>query len=280
MSRPPTPHLSPRSPCHAQGRACGCSDSDPGTSGRPRCGGSGWSPRLRPWLCPIADSDASARSGGLRGVFQGTETALANGGADARRRRRSIPFGPAPRTSRLRRRPARRRPAASGTRRTRRRARPARTARAPRRSPRRAFRPPRRWPARRRSRDTLPWCSHCQTWEREISEVAASSIRLKIATAPEPRSHAARYWIPTETSLCRPVVGDLARRGGDVQQVLGALGHRPRAAPRAGSAGRRGRGRRSRAPPARGRDGRPRCRRSPGRPRAPCPRAPSRAPSR
>ena len=31
-----------------------------------------------------------------------------------------------------------------------------------------------------------PLCSHCQTWEREISAVAASSIRLLMATAPLP----------------------------------------------------------------------------------------------
>ncbi len=40
-------------------------------------------------------------------------------------------------------------------------------------------------------------CSHCQTWEREISAVAASSIRLKIATAPLPASQLARYCSPT-----------------------------------------------------------------------------------
>ena len=33
-------------------------------------------------------------------------------------------------------------------------------------------------------------CDHCQIWEREISAVAASSIRLKMATAPSPRSQA------------------------------------------------------------------------------------------
>ena len=97
-------------------------------------------------------------------------------------------------------------PAASGTRRTRRRARPARRARAPRRSRRRASRaPPRSRPRRRRARPR-PCASHCQTCEREISDVAASSIRLKIATAPEPCSQAARYWIPTETLLCRPSI--------------------------------------------------------------------------
>jgi hypothetical protein len=31
---------------------------------------------------------------------------------------------------------------------------------------------------------------HCHTCEREISAVAASSIRLKIGTAPSPASHA------------------------------------------------------------------------------------------
>jgi hypothetical protein len=37
---------------------------------------------------------------------------------------------------------------------------------------------------------TTPALIHCQIWEREISAVAASSIRLKMATAPRPRSHA------------------------------------------------------------------------------------------
>ena len=47
-------------------------------------------------------------------------------------------------------------------------------------------------------------CSHCQTWEREISAVAASSMRLKIATAPVPCSQACRYWMPTLMLLRRP----------------------------------------------------------------------------
>ncbi len=33
---------------------------------------------------------------------------------------------------------------------------------------------------------------HCQTWEREISAVAASSIRLWIGTQPLPASHEPR----------------------------------------------------------------------------------------
>jgi hypothetical protein len=37
---------------------------------------------------------------------------------------------------------------------------------------------------------TTSLCSHCQTWERAISAVAASSIRLKIVTAPVPPSQA------------------------------------------------------------------------------------------
>ena len=48
-----------------------------------------------------------------------------------------------------------------------------------------------------RSRLIRPWWIHCQTWEREISAVAASSMRLLIAAAPAPRSHASMYWMPT-----------------------------------------------------------------------------------
>ena len=33
---------------------------------------------------------------------------------------------------------------------------------------------------------------HCQIWVREISQVAASSIRLKMGTQPEPRSQLSR----------------------------------------------------------------------------------------
>ena len=51
---------------------------------------------------------------------------------------------------------------------------------------------------------TTPLCTHCHTCDRLISAVAASSIRLKIATAPLPRSHASRYWMPTLTLLRRP----------------------------------------------------------------------------
>ena len=61
--------------------------------------------------------------------------------------------------------------------------------------------PRRRSPARGRG-STRPWCIHCQTCEREISAVATSSIRLLIAAAPVPCSHAAMYWMPTET-FCR-----------------------------------------------------------------------------
>src|SRR5690349_180228 len=53
------------------------------------------------------------------------------------------------------------------------------------------------------SRVTL-LCSHCQTWDRAISAVAASSIRLKIATAPLPPSQVARYCRATLTSLRSP----------------------------------------------------------------------------
>jgi hypothetical protein len=37
------------------------------------------------------------------------------------------------------------------------------------------------------------WWHHCQIWAREISDVAASSIRLAMAAAPVPRSHDSRY---------------------------------------------------------------------------------------
>ena len=47
-------------------------------------------------------------------------------------------------------------------------------------------------------------CSHCQIWDREISAVAASSIRLKIATAPVPASQLARYCSPTLMLLRSP----------------------------------------------------------------------------
>ena len=45
---------------------------------------------------------------------------------------------------------------------------------------------------------------HCHTCEREISAVAASSIRLKIGTAPCPASHAPMYWIATLMLSRRP----------------------------------------------------------------------------
>ena len=45
---------------------------------------------------------------------------------------------------------------------------------------------------------------HCQICEREISAVAASSIRLKTGTQPLPASHEPRYWMPTLMLLRRP----------------------------------------------------------------------------
>ncbi len=56
------------------------------------------------------------------------------------------------------------------------------------------------WP----SASLTPLWTHCQTWEREISAVAASSIRLKIGAAPWPRSQEEMYWMPTLTLLRRP----------------------------------------------------------------------------
>gem|GEM_PF-3671339 len=51
---------------------------------------------------------------------------------------------------------------------------------------------------------TMSLCSHCHTCEREISAVAVSSMRLKMATAPVPCNQDARYWIPTLTLLRSP----------------------------------------------------------------------------
>ena len=45
---------------------------------------------------------------------------------------------------------------------------------------------------------------HCQICEREISAVAASSIRLNTGTQPLPASQAPRYWMPTEMLLRSP----------------------------------------------------------------------------
>src|SRR5580692_11462653 len=56
------------------------------------------------------------------------------------------------------------------------------------------------WPSAR----ITSLCSHCHTWDREISAVAASSIRLKIATAPVPASQLARYCRPTLMLLRSP----------------------------------------------------------------------------
>ena len=45
---------------------------------------------------------------------------------------------------------------------------------------------------------------HCQVWDREISAVAASSIRLKMPTAPLPPSQLARYCSATLMLLRSP----------------------------------------------------------------------------
>jgi hypothetical protein len=42
------------------------------------------------------------------------------------------------------------------------------------------------------SASSMPLWIHCQIWEREISAVAASSMRLWMATAPSPPIQAAR----------------------------------------------------------------------------------------
>jgi hypothetical protein len=55
---------------------------------------------------------------------------------------------------------------------------------------------------------------HCQICEREISAVAASSIRLKIGTQPLPASHEPMYWMPTLMLLRSPasVIGASGRK--------------------------------------------------------------------
>ena len=148
----------------------------------------------------------------------------------------------------------------------------------------------RRWPARcsrstswstssstssgvttRPSASLVLWCSHCQIWVREISTVAASSIRLSMATAPCSLTHAVRYCSATEMLVRSParVTVPGVRAGGD--QVGGGDVHvrallvelvRP-------VAEHRGERRRCRSAP--GRDGPPRSRRSRRRPPAPCP---------
>ena len=110
--------------------------------------------------------------------------------------------------------PGTRRPGASGTPGSRPPARRARRSRASRRggpSPRLVadlgvdLRPsPRRAPRARARASNLPWRIHCQICEREISAVAASSIRLLMPAAPRPPSQNEMYWKPTLTSLRRP----------------------------------------------------------------------------
>ena len=80
----------------------------------------------------------------------------------------------------------------------------ARVSRAAWRSPRRPAARPARGSRRRRCRSSMSLCSHCQTCEREISAVAASSIRLKMPTAPMPCSQVSRYWMPTLMLLRSP----------------------------------------------------------------------------
>ncbi len=92
-----------------------------------------------------------------------------------------------------------RRRAGSGSPRAPRRARRRRRAASPRRRPRRAS-----ISSRTCCSSTRPWRTHCQICEREISAVAASSIRLSIAAAPTPCSQESRYRTPTETFVRTP----------------------------------------------------------------------------
>ena len=123
---------------------------------------------------------------------------------------------------------------ASGTRRTRRRGRARRGASAasPRwpappsarqraRAPRRGRLGRGRPKPRGRRRGGAPDVRHCQSCEREISAVAASSIRLLIAAAPLPPSHASRYWSATVTFSRTPASVIVPPSTREVQQLGG-----------------------------------------------------------
>ena len=160
--------------------------------------------------------------------------------------------GPIPTAGGVRLSRAARRPAASGTRRSRRRGRAGRGARPPRpagpRRPRRAAPAPRRGSRRtapasnaRPSSSDAPRVRHCHSCEREISAVAASSIRLSMAAAPTPRSQESRYASATRTFARTPGLGDGAAGHAQVEQLRGRRPRPPRAAGPSGSAGRRAR---------------------------------------
>ena len=98
---------------------------------------------------------------------------------------------------------------------------PARRARSP------AARAPPAAAARTRSSVTgspasvrTPWRIHCQSCARAISAVAVSSIMLLMATAPDPRSQASRYWSATDDVAPHPRLGDPAARHPHVEQLL------------------------------------------------------------
>ena len=61
------------------------------------------------------------------------------------------------------------------------------------------------------------WRTHCQTCIREISTVAASSIRLSIATAPAPPTQAARYSRLTRMLVRTPSTVTAPRVRADVE---------------------------------------------------------------
>jgi hypothetical protein len=54
-----------------------------------------------------------------------------------------------------------------------------------------------------------PVRTHCQIWAREISAVAASSIRLLIGTQPLPESQAARYCSADADVVAQAGLGDV-----------------------------------------------------------------------
>ena len=66
-----------------------------------------------------------------------------------------------------------------------------------------------------------PWCTHCQTWARQISAVAASSIRSWIGTQPGARRARRRCSAADVDVGAKPGSVIAARRAADAEQVGG-----------------------------------------------------------
>ena len=125
-----------------------------------------------------------------------------------------------------------------------------------------------------------PWWSHCQICERLISAVAASSIRLLIATAPDAVQPGRDVLDADGDVVAQALLRDLARRRGDVEEVAGA--HVDVVALALDLVGPVAEDVVERLERDRDEIGvrDPRAVEALRRPRAPCPRAPSRAPPR